>query len=216
MTMIHPARWAAAAMLLVLAAGNAAHAETRRVNDVSRLSDIDIEGRFKVEIIPGEQAGATLAGEPDDLARLGVRYRDGKLRIWEKCRFACGGDDLDVIVRITAPELNEIELARGVEATASGLRVQALSVDVAMGASFRASGQCEMLKADVAMGGELSAEDLACRTVSVDAAMGGAAAVRASTEAKADASMGGAITIHGSPPRIDSSTAMGGTISTAD
>ncbi|MDZ4777472.1 MAG: DUF2807 domain-containing protein [Alphaproteobacteria bacterium] len=205
-----------AAFTGLVIAGASAHAETRRVNNITNISSIEAEGRFRIEIVSGATAGATLTGAPDDVARVGIRYRDGDIRFWEKCTVFCGNQELDVVVRIVAPQLTSLELSKGVEATATGLSAQTLSVDLAMGASLRATGQCDTLEADVAMGGALSAENLACRRVVVDAAMGGSADVRASAEAEADASMGGAITIYGNPPRIDSSGSMGGTISTPD
>lgn len=197
-------------------AGAAAHAETRRVNNVTIISAVEAEGRFRIEIVGGETAGATLTGASEDVARIGIRYRDGEIRFWEKCTVFCGRDDLDVVVRVVAPQLSSLELAKGVEATANGLSAQTLEVDVAMGATLRAAGQCDTLEADVAMGGALAAENLACRRVVVDAVMGGAAEVRASAEAEADASMGGAVTVHGNPPKFDASGSMGGTISKAD
>lgn len=205
-----------AAIAALTLAGFAAHAETRRVNNITTISAIEAEGRFRIEIVGGDTAGATLTGAPEDVARIGIRYRDGEIRFWEKCTVFCGREDLDVVVRVVAPQLTSLELAKGVEATATGLSARSLAVDVAMGASLRASGQCDTLEADVAMGGSLSAENLACRRVVVDAAMGGAADVRASAEVEADASMGGAITVHGNPPKIDSRGSMGGTISTPD
>jgi len=196
--------------------GAAAHAETRRVNAITTISTIEADGRFKLEIVGGDTAGATLAGAPEDIARVGIRYRDGELRLREKCRVFCGNDNLDVVVRVVAPQLTSLQLAKGVEATATDLAAQSLTLEVAMGATLRASGRCDTLEADVTMGGALSAKDLECRRVEVDATMGGAAAVRAIEEAKADASMGGAVTVHGNPPRMDSRSAMGGAISLAD
>lgn len=206
----------AACLVGLVGLTSAASAETRRVNNITTINAVEAEGRFKLEIVAGDVAEATLTGPADQVSRIGIRYRDGSIRFWEKCTVFCGKQDLDVVVRVVSPRVNEIDLAKGVEARADGIAAQALGIDVAMGASLRISGSCDTLSADVVMGGALSAEHLACRSVSVDAAMGGAADIRASAQVSADATMGGAITVHGAPPRIESSGSMGGTITTAD
>lgn len=211
-----PARLAAACLGGLSCMAASASAETRRVNNITEINAVEAEGRFKLEIVTGEVAGATLTGPADQIARIGIRYRDGSIRFREKCTVFCGKDDLDVVVRVTAPRVAAIDLAKGVEARAEGVNAGNLGIDVAMGASLTIFGACDTLSADVVMGGALSAEGLACRNVSIDAAMGGAADVRASAQVAADATMGGAITVHGAPPKIDSSGSMGGTISSAN
>ncbi|MBL8560152.1 MAG: DUF2807 domain-containing protein [Hyphomonadaceae bacterium] len=214
--MFSSARLAAFAFAAVAVFSGVASAETRRVDNVTTISSVEAAGRYRVEVVAGDRAGATLTGPSQDIARVGVRYRDGVLRLWEKCTLVCGRRELDVVVRIVAPQLGSIELAKGIEATATGVSAQTLTLDVAMGATLSASGVCETLRADVAMGGVLSAKDLSCERVVVDAAMGGTAEVRARSEANADAAMGGVVTIHGNPPRLSSGASMGGVINLAE
>ena len=205
---------AAAGLAAMLVTGSAA-AEVRRVSNVTAISEIDVSGRFKVEIVRGDEAGATLEGAPAALERLGVRYGDGHLKVWEKCTVFCGRDDVDAVLRIVSPRIDVIEVAKGSEVTAAGAFGPSLSLDVSTGGSLAISGQCEGLEADVAMGGVLSAENLSCRTAAVDASMGGAAQVRASELATAEASMGGVIAVHGKP-HLDTHTSMGGAVSIED
>jgi hypothetical protein len=196
--------------------GGQAAAETRRVNGVAALSEVELAGRFETVIVPGERAEVTLEGESAALDRLGVRVKDDTIRLWEKCTVFCGNRDLDIRVRIVAPGLRSLEAAKGAEVRLENLTARDLSIEAAMGAAVTASGACETLTAEVAMGGALSAKDLACKRADVDAAMGGAASVRASDHATAEASMGGAITVYGNPPAIDSRASMGGSISRGD
>jgi Putative auto-transporter adhesin, head GIN domain len=209
-------RFSAVLTVLALLTASQAFAEARKVNNVASISAVDLSGRFRAEIVRGDQAGATLVGSSVDLDRLGVRMTNGTLKVWEKCTVFCGKRDLDVVVRIVSPQISAIEASKGVEVTATNVGADDISVDVAMGGTLRISGTCNTLSADVAMGGALSASDLSCRRVVVDAAMGGAASVRASESAVSEARMGGAVTIHGNPPQLDASGAMGGTTSRAD
>jgi hypothetical protein len=204
----------ASSLFGAMAAGPA-FAETRRVNNITAISAVDLSGRFKVEISSGDQAGATIEGSAQDLERVGIRVSDGQLKMWEKCTIFCGRRDLDVVVRIVSPRLDTIEVSKGAEVSAAGSYGPLLSLDVAMGGALSISGQCEALEVDVAMGGVLSADNLACRTATVDASMGGVADVRASQAVTAEASMGGVIDVHGKP-QLDSSTSMGGTVSEKD
>lgn len=200
----------------LLAGLGSASAETRRVDNVSTIQAVDVSGRFRVEIVPGERAEATLSGPAADLDRMGVRLKDGVLKVWEKCSLFCGRSDLDVVVRVTSPSIAVIEASKGAEVKATGLGGDALAVDIAMGASLDASGTCQTLSVDVAMGGALSAKELVCRRASVDASMGGVASIHATESVKSDASMGGVVTVYGHPPSMDSHGTMGGTTSRAD
>lgn len=199
----------------VLATG-VASAETRRVNNVSAINAVDLSGRFRTEIVRGDNPGATLEGTSGDLDKIGIRISNGELRLWEKCTMFCGRRDLDVVVRIVTPRLSAIDVAKGAEVQVADLNTDSLSIDVTMGGTVKASGVCSNLSADVSMGGSLAAANLACRKVSADASMGGAATVRASEMAVVDASMGGAVTVHGAPPKFEGSGSMGGSVSRAD
>lgn len=214
MRLVSAAVLAAGALSALLTVGPA-HADARRVSNVNTISDVEISGRFKVEIARGDEAGATLEGATGELERLGVRYSNGRLRVWEKCTVFCSRRDVNVVVRVVSPRIDAIEVSKGAEVTVAGAYGPTLTLDVAMGGSLAISGSCDGLEAAVAMGGSLAADNLACRAANVDAAMGGAASVRASETVTAEASMGGAIAVHGKP-RVSSSTAMGGTVSMED
>lgn len=193
-----------------------AAADTRRVNNVQTITSVDLAGRFRAEIVTGGEAGATLTGPKGDLDRIGVRLVNGRLKLWEKCAMFCGRRDLDVMVRVVAPRIEEIDASKGVTVTALNVDAEALALDASMGAAVTVSGRCKMLAADVAMGASLTAKDLDCERVAVDASMGGTASVHASDTAVTEASMGGVIAVHGHPPHLDSSSSMGGTTTRED
>jgi hypothetical protein len=187
-----------------------ASAETRSiaVRDIGALS---VSGPIKVVIAQGPQASAVLEGSATDLARFSVRFRTGELDVWRKCRAFCGRYDPDVTLRVTAPALRDIEVSKGAEASATGLDVSVLEVEVSTGATLRLAGRCTTLDAVAAMGASLDASDLACANASVEAAMGAVAKVNAREHVDAGATMGGEVKVSGGA-RVDGSAFMGGII----
>lgn len=200
----------AGAAALVLA-GNAA-AETKAIA-VTDIASLKVSGRFETDVVQGPRTSAVLEGPADDIARLGIRFERGALRVWEKCTVFCGNRDLDVTLKVTAPMLRAIDAEKGATVRARAITVGAMTLDVAMGANLEIDGRCTTLTADAAMGGGLDAGAFVCGDVEVDAAMGGSATVHATQSLKAEASMGGAISAAGSPARRDVSTMMGGDVS---
>lgn len=199
--------------LAVLATAGAAAADTRPIS-VQQILTVEASGPFRVEITTGPQTSAVLEGPASDLDRLESRVSGSRLQVRTRgmtLRNTNRGD-IDVVLRITAPILQGIEVSKGAEGTATGLDTTFIRLDVSMGAALTASGKCNKLDARARMGGSLDAEHLICRDVDADASMGGTAHVHATQSVEANASMGGVIEIEGKPPHHDASAMMGGIV----
>jgi hypothetical protein len=198
------------AALALLAFAAPAAGETRNVS-VANFHAIEASGQFRIEFTQGPRASLTFDGAASDIDRLRVSSRNGELSIEHRCTFFCSRN-LHVVARVTAPNLDELDLAKGVEFTAEGVDAGDLSIDIAMGATAHLSGTCRNLDANAAMGAVLDARALECRTASIDAAMGGVARVSAAESIDASAAMGGDIRVSGNPERRRQSASMGGNI----
>ncbi len=198
--------------LAILACAGAAAAETRPI-PVRELLSLDVSGPFRVEIITGPQTSAVLEGPAAALKRVESRVNGTKLQVRERGgTFSSRDDDIDVVLRVTAPILQSIVVSKGAEATATDLNTSTLTLNVSMGGALTATGRCNTLDARARMGGALDAEGLVCRTVTANASMGGAAHVHATESVQANASMGGTIDIAGKPAHHDASAFMGGIV----
>jgi Putative auto-transporter adhesin, head GIN domain len=201
---------AAMALGAVALMGGVAAADTR-VIPVTEILFVEASGPFRVEITTGPQTSAVLEGSAAELERIESRVRGNRLQVRTRTSFN-NNDDIDVVLRVTAPILQGITVSKGGSATATGLNTSAIRLDASMGAALDASGRCDRLEARARMGGALDAEKLVCRNVSANASMGGATHVHATGSVDAHASMGGTIAIAGQPAQHDASAFMGGII----
>lgn len=195
---------------LVLALAAPASAEVSRP-DLSGFDSVSVAGKFDVEITEGQGYAVVLEG--DDIDRVEVRQHGDDLRISQRSGWFGNDRDLDLVVRITAPDLNTLSASRGVEVNATGINAGRFQLDVSMGASVDITGTCTNLDASSSMGGALDADGFVCGAVHASSSMGGAASVFAQNTLDASASMGGTLDVSGRPTQRDTSASMGGEIS---
>lgn len=198
-----------APVLLALAIASPAAAETQRLS-LSGFEAVSAAGRFEMTVTQGPYA-VELSG--DDIDKVTARIEDGTLRIHQREDWFGRDRKLDLVVRVTGPQLEGIAASRGAEVTAGDLRVGNFSLDAAMGGTIEITGTCARLDASAAMGGAINAETFICESVDASAAMGGSMEVYAQQSVDASASMGGAVDVRGNPARRDTTAAMGGAIS---
>jgi hypothetical protein len=198
---------APAILALTLAAAPAASAETR---NHSGFDGVAAQDQIEVIITMGDTYSVQVTGS--DAERVRTEVREHTLHIKDRRRPWFGSHDLDAVVRVTMPQVEDIAAARGAEVTATNIIAEAFEIAAAMGGVIEISGTCTDLDASVAMGGVLEAGDFHCVNADVSAAMGGVAEIYASNSFDASAAMGGAIDISGDA-HGDSSSAMGGQIS---
>jgi len=178
----------------------------------SGFTAVGASGRYQVEVVQGAAYGVTVEGP--DAARITTQVDAGTLRIQPANRPWFGAEPAyDVVVRVTAPAITELSVARGGQMRATLTQSAALDLSAAMGAALNVSGACGELEASAAMGAQIDARDLACRTVDASASMGGDMRVHATEAVDASASMGGTIRVTGAPAQRETSASMGGEIS---
>jgi hypothetical protein len=201
-----------ASFFTALALAPSALADVRRI-DVPDLRSVDASGPYKVEIVSGAAPSATLEGSAAHLARIKTEYANGVLKARDTCWFNCGRRNLSVVLRVVTPQLESLDISKGIEAEARDLAAGQLNLDLQMGATLDIAGSCDSLSARARMGADLDASQLVCRQVDIEASMGADVDVHATEHVKADGSMGADIRVHGNPTRRDTSGSMGANIS---
>jgi hypothetical protein len=203
--------WLASAVTL-LALAPSALADVRQVA-APDLKSIEASGPYRIEIVGGPSHSAVLEGTPAHLARIKTEYENGALRVSDTCRFNCSRRHLEVVLRVVTPQLESLDVSKGIEAKARDLVAGDLKLVVEMGATLDIAGRCESLSVRARMGADLDASGLVCRQVDISASMGADADVHATESIRANGSMGADVRIHGNPTRRDVSGAMGASIS---
>jgi len=220
------------ALLLVSAsilAAAPAFAETRTYN-FNSFSKLDISAGYEVIFTQSSQRSVTI--ESDDFSRITAEQRGDTLRIARPENTNIRGKVNDV-VRISAPDLDEVQLNAGVKFRVDGLNVDDIALDINAGvnASFlRVSakaitldanagvqvdldGSCESLRVDASAGVKVDASGLRCRSANVDAEAGSSVQVHTSERVVADAGVGASIRVTGSPKTVDKHASLGGRVS---
>ncbi len=195
--------------ILALTLATPAAAETR---DLSGFTGVSAADRVRVEVSEGPRYSVEITGR--DAGRVRTRVEDNTLRISQANRPWFGRTPrLDAVVRVTAPNIDDLAASRGAELHAENLQADDLSVAVAMGAELWVSGTCDDLDASASMGAIIHANNMACSTADISASMGAEAEVNAASTFDASASMGAVVNVSGGATRGDVSTSMGAEVS---
>jgi len=172
-------------------------AERREVAGFDRLL---VEGAYRVEVACG--AGPSVEVEADDnlLPLIRTEVEGGRLRVRSDRGMSTKALPL---LRISVPDLREIELPGASDFTLTGVRNEALSVEVPGASRFRAQGETGRLEVNLAGAGLIDAEGLRARDVKASCSGAGTISVYASESLDASVSGVGSISYAGNPSTVN-------------
>jgi hypothetical protein len=220
---------------LCLSVSTSAWAETKNF-DLSGFDGVSAAEGIHVIVTAGDEFEVVAeSDERKQLKRLLLDVRRGTLRarMDNKVFSLTRTKGWKVTVRVTMPNLIQVETSSGAELVAdvmsgsalelesssgSSLRIDAIeggmiSTDVSSGANVRVgSGTCTSLSADLKSGSSLDMENLQCANVEINANSGSNASVYADKLIDADASSGASIRVYGAHEDIEIESSSGGGI----
>tara|TARA_R110000868_G_scaffold2321_10_gene17340 strand:- start:3191 stop:3829 length:639 start_codon:yes stop_codon:yes gene_type:complete len=193
-------------------------AQDSEQRDLTGFDAVNAGGGYHLIVTVGEDWSVRLEGDAEDFADLESSVIEGELRLRQHQRMFHRSRHLDVTVHVTLPAISELDFNRGIDAEASGIAADTLSVEVSTGASATLTGTCGTGEFDLSTGSALNARELICGTAEVEVSTGASARIHADVSVRARASTGGAVTVHGSPSNRDARSSMGGSVrfNTAD
>jgi hypothetical protein len=217
-----------AASTIAIALSAPAFAETRTY-DFKNFRNLDISAGYEVIFTQSNQRSVSI--ESDDFSKVSARESGDTLKIGrpEDTRINKKGHDT---VRISAPDIDSIELNAGVKFVVDGLQVDNLDLDINAGveADFRRvnaktirldanagvevdlDGACETITIEATAGVDINASGLRCKSADVDAGVGSSVKVHSVDRIKADAGMGASIVVAGEPKTVDKHVSLGGSV----
>lgn len=209
--------------------------------DLAPFTAIEISsGINAVVTVGGTQSVVADSPSQEELDRMLVEVRDGKLHAWidwdlfDLLDF--GDSERQVTITISVPALEAASADSGSDVQVTGIsgeniRLNAssgadLTVMKASGGSFdlnsssgsdlEVEGTCESAVVNASSGSDLNADRLICADVDVNASSGSSIEVHATTSLKANASSGGSITVFGKPADVDEEESSGGDVDFRD
>ena len=178
----------------------------------ARLSSLSVSGGVRVEAIAGPVRSVTLSGEAEELSHTRLRETKTGVEVERRCTFGCNSRRNKLTLRVVSPDLSELVLAQGVDATVTGVSAPDFKLVAKQGVELTVTGQCQSLIIDGAMGVSLDASGLQCQTALVKGAMGADIDFFASEKADVSASMGASVRIRGGAKDVTSKASLGGSI----
>ncbi len=171
--------------------------ERREVAGFDRLV---VEGAFRVEAACG--AGPSVEIEADDnlLPLIRTPVEGGRLRVHSERGLSMKALP---VLRLTAPDLREIELPGASDFTLTGVRNESLTINVPGASKLRAQGETGRLEVNLSGAGLVDAEGLRARHVAASCSGAGSISVHASEALDASVSGVGSINYAGDPATVN-------------
>lgn len=171
--------------------------ETR---DVGSFSGVDVSGVFQVEITAQKDFAIEIEADDNLLPLIKTEVRDGVLRIETSERVKTGNP---LKVRISAPNIDNIEASGASRVTLGNVKNNELRVDTSGASKINLNGETANLTIEVSGASAIDAENLKAEKATVEASGASHVSVFATGELKSDASGASRIVYSGSPKNIE-------------
>lgn len=170
--------------------------ERREVAGFDRLL---VEGAYRVEVTAGSGPSVEIEADDNLLPLIRADVEGGRLRVHSERGMKT--KSLPVL-RVSVPDLREIELPGASDFTLAGLRNESLKVGVPGASKFHAEGETGRLEVNLSGAGFVDAEGLRARHVKASCSGAGSISVHASESLDASVSGIGAINYTGNPETV--------------
>lgn len=171
--------------------------ESRNVSD---FSEIVVEGAYRVEVACGQGPSVEVEADDNILPLIKTEVEQGRLRIRQERGFSVNSLPH---VRITVPDVRAVSVPGAADFHLSGVKNDALKIEVAGAAKFRASGETGTLDVDLNGAAVIDARDLRARTVNAVSNGAGMTTVHATEALNATINGVGSIEYYGDPKTVN-------------
>jgi len=182
---------------------------TTERRDISDFNAVDVGGVFQVEIVAQNDFAVEVESD-DNLVPLITTEVDGDtLKIGTEQRISPSGP---IRIRISAPDIQNLEVSGAANVTLNGIDNEALSIDSSGASKIKVSGETTKLTVDVSGATKVDAEALRASDADIDSSGASHVNVNASGEITADASGASKVTYTGSPTSVQKKTSGGASV----
>lgn len=164
--------------------------------DVSEFSRVSVGGVFKAEITAGQNFSVTVEADDNLLPLIETEVRGDTLSISTDSRLR---SDRPILVRVTAPNIAEVEASGAADVSVSGVHNEMLSLSLSGASKMNAAGDTGQFFAEISGASSLTAFDLSARSARVRTSGASRSQVNAAEDLFADASGASTILYKGSP-----------------
>lgn len=173
------------------------------VREVEPFHAIDVGGIFQVQAKQGPERRVEIRGDSNLVPRVEVESKGGRLRAHMTGNVI---PDLPLILVLTTPELDEIELSGASRAEVTAIDGASLEVEVSGASTLLLQGKSTKLEADISGASELEAATLVADDVEIDSSGASSAEVTANASLVAEASGASSIVWFGNATQVNKET----------
>lgn len=178
--------------------------------NISGFRAVDASGVFQVEITAQREFSVEVEADDNLLPLIKTEVDDGVLRLGTERKLSTGNP---IRVRISAPDIDELQTSGASNVTLNDLKNGGLSVDSSGASKIRITGQTEKLVVDVSGSTKVDAEDLTAENATIEASGASCVNVNVTRNLRAEASGASRIVYAGSPKDIVKKTTGGSSVS---
>jgi hypothetical protein len=168
--------------------------------DVKGFTSVDVSGVFQVEIISGKDYSVEVQADDNILPLIETNVSGSTLQIDLKDKVSTRSD---MVVRITAPNIERVETTGASKVTASGIKNDSFSINTTGASKVYLTGETANLDIDVTGASMVDAEQLNASIANIQASGASKINVNVSGELHSEASGASRIVYSGDPKTID-------------
>lgn len=177
--------------------------------DISNFKGIDVGGVYEVEIVAQKDFSVEVEADDNLLPFIKTEVDNGILEISAEKRFNTKNP---IRIKISAPNIEELEISGASKINLSGLDNNSLKVDSSGASKIEISGKTVNLNIESSGASKIGAENLQSQNVDIDASGASKIEVFVSGSLKVDASGASKITYAGNPQNIEKDTSGAGSV----
>jgi hypothetical protein len=178
--------------------------------DATGFNNIEVSGIFQVEIVSGKEFSVEVQADDNILPLINTEVRGDTLEIGLSQAVSTHND---MIVRITAPDIEKVQTSGASKVSASGIKNDEFSLDTSGASKVTLAGETQHLNIDVSGASNIDAENLSAVRADIDASGASKIAVNVSGELHSSASGASRIVYSGDPKTIDNHQSGAGSVS---
>jgi hypothetical protein len=178
--------------------------------DATGFNNVEVSGIFQVEIVAGKEYSVEVQADDNivPLIRTDVEGDTLEIRLDQKV-----STHNEMIVRITAPNIEKVQTSGASKLSASGISNDEFSLDTSGASKIALAGTTQHLNIDVSGASNIDAEALNAIRADIDASGASKIAVSVSGELHSSASGASRIVYTGDPKTIDNHQSGAGSVS---
>jgi hypothetical protein len=168
--------------------------------DVKGFTSVDVSGVFQVEIVSGKDYSVEVQADDNILPLIETNVSGSTLQIDLKDKASTRSD---MVVRITAPNIERVETTGASKVTASGIKNDSFSINTTGASKVYLTGETANLDIDVTGASLVDAEQLNAAIANIQASGASKINVNVSGELHSEASGASRIVYSGDPKTVD-------------